>query len=367
MSSDNHDPGQGYEEPPSGAPPTDDQRRTQLLRTIAGLGGTITPKRSPMAKHGHEFVGLEDGIDADLGFLARSDYLDARYFDRVTVCARCNSHHLNLREVCTACGSTHYTEEPLLHHFRCGYVGRITEFDPGDGSGRRMCPKCTVQLKYLGTDYDRLGKTYLCIDCGTSFQDAPVRSVCLSCESESDADDLPSIEVFGYTLTSLGTAAIRRGSLFEGDSEILYVAGAAVYRPAIMYELLEYEAKRIKRFKGTFSLMIMEINSVDGRPIPEDAEGNMITRLRESLRAIDIVGKVAEHTFVACMPQTPLAGAEIVRTRFMANEIDRRATFETAVVEISGPDDLGRLLSRLRNATRSRPAPQNPNIDPQKP
>ena len=349
---------ENFEEPSAHDEPTpgltDDQRRTNLLKTVAALGGTVTPRRDPMAKHGHAFAGLEQGIEADLAFLARGDYLDERFFDRVTICTRCDSHHLNIREVCPACGSTHYTEEPLLHHFRCGFVGRITEFDPGDGTGRRICPKCTTQLKYLGTDYDRLGKTYLCIDCGTSFQDAPVRSVCLSCETEVDADDLATAEVFGYAITSLGTAAIRRGSLFEGDSEVLYIAGAAVYRPAIMFELLEYEAKRIQRFKGTFSLMMVEARGPEGVPVPEDAEGNMITRLRERLRGTDIVGKVAEHVFIACMPQTPIAGAEIVRARFAEEQSDRRLLLETKVVEIAGPDDLATLLTRIKTATRSK-------------
>lgn len=337
-----------------GAGLTDDQRRTQLLKTVAGLGGTLTPRRSPMAKHGHAFSGLEDGIEADLQFLARGDYLDARFFDRVTICTRCDSHHLNLREVCPACGATHYTEEPLLHHFRCGFVGRITEFDPGDGTGRRICPKCTVQLKYLGTDYDRLGKTYLCIDCGTSFQDAPVRSVCLSCEAEADADELATVEIFGYALTSLGTAAIRRGSLFEGDSEVLYVAGAAVYRPAITFELLEYEAKRIQRFKGSFSLMMVEAIGAGGAAVPEDAEGNMITQLRGQLRGTDIVGKLVEHVYVACMPQTAMAGAETVRSRFTEKQTDPRITVDTSLVEISGPDDLKQFLARIRAATRAK-------------
>ena len=324
------------------------------MKAIAALGGTVTPQRSPMAKNGHEFESLDPSSGADLSFLARGDYLDERFFDRVTICTRCSSHHLNLREVCPACGSTHYSEEPLLHHFRCGYVGRITEFDPGDGTGRRICPKCTAQLKYLGTDYDRLGKTYLCIDCGTSFQDAPVRSVCLSCGTEADADDLASAEVFGYALTSLGNAAIKRGSLFEGDTEVLYVAGAAVYRPTIMKELLEYEAKRIKRFKGTFSLMVVEAGSVAGAPIPEDAEGTMISSLREGLRAIDIVGKIAEHVFIACMPQTAIPGAEIVQSRFLARQTDQRITLATTIVEITGPDDLSRLLTQIQAATRSK-------------
>ena len=347
--------------PPAGSPDggslepglTDDQRRTLLLKTIAELGGTVTPQRSPMAKNGYEFDSLDASSGADLSFLARGDYLDERFFDRVTICTRCSSHHLNLREVCPACGSTHYTEEPLLHHFRCGYVGRITEFDPGDGTGRRICPKCTVQLKYLGTDYDRLGKTYLCIDCGTSFQDAPVKSVCLACGTEADADDLASTEVFGYALTSLGNAAIKRGSLFEGDTEVLYVAGAAVYRPTIMKELLEYEAKRIKRFKGNFSLMVVETVGV-GASIPEDAEGSMISSLREGLRAIDIVGKIAEHVFIACMPQTPLTGAEIVQSRFLAQQSDQRITLATTIVEIAGPEDLNRLLQQIQTATRAK-------------
>src|ERR1700751_4972115 len=60
-------------------------RRLDLLRRIAEAGGTITPHVNPQAKQGYEYVALGDGVEDDLQFLARRDYLEQRFFDRVSL------------------------------------------------------------------------------------------------------------------------------------------------------------------------------------------------------------------------------------------------------------------------------------------
>ena len=74
-------------------------------------------------------------IKNDLALLARQNYLEARFFDRVTLCPKCDGCHLNIREICPGCRSAHLVSEGLFHHFRCGYVGIPPEFtiDPGRG------------------------------------------------------------------------------------------------------------------------------------------------------------------------------------------------------------------------------------------
>jgi len=327
---------------------TDEQRRLDMLRAVAAAGGTLTPRRNPFAKNGHDFTDLGEDSDVELRYLSDRDYLEARYFDRVTICPQCFSHHLNIREICPTCKSSHHVEEPLIHHFRCGYVGRVTEFTPPEGGPKRICPKCTTQLKFLGTDHDVIGKTFLCIDCGSSFQDPPASGVCLACNQETDAADLLGVEINGYSLTSLGSSAIRRGTLFEHDGEVVYIAGAPVFRRAVMAELLAQEAKRIARFKAEFALMIIEIRETGRGPVDIEIEADMLNRLRERLRTCDVIGQLSDHRYVVCMPQTPLKGAQIVLSRFLESTDDPRFGIEAEVVEIKKPEDLEPALIKRR-------------------
>jgi hypothetical protein len=324
----------------------DERRRLDLLEMIALAGGALLPKRDPAAKGGHDFGLAEPAGPNDLKYLAERDYLEERYFDRVSICPKCSSHFLNVREVCPACGSTHYSEEPLLHHFRCGYVGRASEFAAPDGSGKRICPKCATQLRYLGTDHDQLGRTFLCIDCGTSFQDAPVSGMCLSCATETPAADLSSLEISSYSLTSLGAAALRRGSLFEAESEALFV-GARIYRPTVMREMLEQEARRNKRYKTSSSLLLARFQSDLPPAEAEDAEADCLARLGARMRESDIVGRLADRLYAVCMPQTPLKSAQLLRA-VVARFAPPGTSLETSVVEIANPADLAQSLATYR-------------------
>ncbi|HLY56688.1 MAG TPA: hypothetical protein VKS60_14080 [Stellaceae bacterium] len=323
---------------------TDERRRLDLLSLVAEAGGTLLPHRSPEAKAGYDF-GLPGSVaPSDLRYLAERDYLDERFFDRVSICPKCSSHFLNVREVCPSCRSAHYSEEPLLHHFRCGYVGRVSEFTAADGSGKRICPKCSTQLKYLGTDHDQLGRTFLCLECGTSFQDPPASAMCLSCGTETLASDLSTLEISSYSLTSLGTAAIRRSSLFEQGNEALFLAGATIYRPTIMREILDYEARRCKRFKSLFSLLLLQFRTDPAHAASDDAEVDILRQLRARFRAADAIGQLATGLYAVCLPETGLKGAQVVRA-FAATLGTAAAPIETSIAELSSPADLAQLLA----------------------
>jgi hypothetical protein len=168
-----------------------DERRLDLLRRIAAAGGTIRPNAEPEAQRGYEYLALGDADEKDLSYLAQRDYLDERFFDRVSLCPKCTSHHLNVREICPGCRRAHLANEGLLHHFRCGYVGILSEFTTGK-DGSRACPKCNHKLHHLGTEYDRLGKTFVCRECGVISENPPVEAVCLACvEPAEPTHDLP--------------------------------------------------------------------------------------------------------------------------------------------------------------------------------
>ena len=92
-------------------------RRMHLLRQIAERGGAISPIADPAAKHGYRFdAGIAD-VERDLADLAKLNYLETQFFDRVRLCPRCDSHHLNVREICPTCHSAYLASEGTLPSF----------------------------------------------------------------------------------------------------------------------------------------------------------------------------------------------------------------------------------------------------------
>jgi hypothetical protein len=320
-----------------------DERRLDLLRRIAAAGGTIRPNAEPEAQRGYEYFALGDADEKDLSYLAQRDYLEERFFDRVSLCPKCTSHHLNVREICPGCRRAHLANEGLLHHFRCGYVGILSEFTTGK-DGSRACPKCNHKLHHLGTEYDRLGKTFVCRECGVISENPPVEAVCLACGARTPAEDLVNADVFSYVLTSLGSAAIRRGSLADNDNEF-FVEGVPVYRPAVILEFLHHEAKRLGRFETGFSVLLAEYS----REAVDDGEDGFLApwlaRLRRCLREVDLLGQLADAAFVVILPQTNERGAEALRQRIMA-ELGPQLPLTLSAIEITEPRHLAQVVAR---------------------
>jgi Thaumarchaeal output domain 1 len=310
------------------------------LRRIAAAGGKVVPNAEPQAKCGYEYPALGDCDEADLIFLARRDYLEERFFDRVNLCPKCASHHLNVREICPGCRGAHLTNEGLVHHFRCGYSGISSEFPPDD-DGSRLCPKCNRRMYHLGSEYDRLGKAFVCRDCGVISESPPVEAVCRACGAHTPAEDLVSADVFSYVLTSLGSAAIRRGKLLDSGLPLLYVDEPPLYRRTVILEFLGHQIKLLRHLKKTFSVLLVEYS-------PE-ASGNekclpafVLTRLIGCLREVDLIGQLAETVLVIILPQTRRRGAESLRQRILT-EIGPQAPLTLSIFELTEPRQLAQI------------------------
>jgi hypothetical protein len=320
-----------------------EERRLNLLRQIALAGGTVAPDAQPHAGHGYAFVALGDDVERDLGILARRDYLEARFFDRVSLCPKCDSHHLNVREICPGCRRAHLASEGLLHHFRCGYVGIPSEFAPA-GDGGYVCPKCNGRMHHLGSQFDRLGKAFVCRGCGLISENPPVEAVCLACNARTPAEDLVSTEVFSYVLTSRGAAAIRRGSLLDDDDELIAVADAPVYRRTVILEFLDHEMKRLQHFNSGFSVLLAECAPAALDQRGDDSPTQWLTRLRDCLREVDLIGQLADAVYVVILPQTRRRAAEALRQRILA-ELGPQSPFLLSTVEITEPRHLAQVLA----------------------
>jgi hypothetical protein len=327
------------ESKPVGSASDHDERRLLLLQSIADAGGRILPVADPLAERGYRYPALGDGAEGDLRALARRDCLEERFFDRVSLCPKCRSHHLNIREVCGGCCRAHLAKEGLLHHFRCGYSGLATEFPPGEDGGR-TCPKCARRMHHLGTEYDRLGHVFVCKECGLISENPPAEALCLACLTRTPADDLVSIDVFGYVLTSQGVAALRRGTFAAGDEEFVSVAGAPLYPRRIILEFCDHEAKRLSSFDSRFSVLLIDcVDEADGAAPPAWLE-----RLRRCLRAVDLVGKLTERRYLVILPQTRRRAAEALRRQILEG-LDNPPPFTLSAIEITAAKDLAPIVA----------------------
>lgn len=177
------------------------------------------PTWDPAVREGVAYRGTGSPLDdyalpVDFEELARDGYVERVFIDRLSLCPNCESHALNVREVCLTCGSTNLRPVKTLLHFRCGYVGPVSAFVQ-EAQGRR-CPKCRKLLQDLGTDHDSPGDYFHCQACNSEFQVPEVGARCLSCGSRFAGTDMQRVlqrDVFAYRLTALGRAAIASGTL----------------------------------------------------------------------------------------------------------------------------------------------------------
>lgn len=202
-----------------------DARLLRSLRVVSAAGPMIEPAWDPAARDGVVYRGTGSPLDdltlpADFEELARAGYLERVFLDRLSLCPNCESHALNVREVCLTCGSTNLKAVKTLLHFRCGYVGPVTAFAQ-EAQGRR-CPKCRKLLQDLGTDHDSPGDYFHCQACNAEFQVPDVGARCLSCGSRFAGTDMQRVlqrDVFAYRLTALGSAALRDGRLLDDSRQ----------------------------------------------------------------------------------------------------------------------------------------------------
>jgi Thaumarchaeal output domain 1 len=320
-------------------------RRLELLRRIAEAGGAISPVADPQAKHGYRYAAPGGDVENDLAVLSRQNYLEARFFDRVSLCPKCDGCRLNVREICPGCRSAHLASEGLFHHFRCGYVGIPPEFAPEADGGYR-CPKCNHAMHHLGTEYDRLGRAFLCRGCGLVSETPPVEAVCLACGARTPAENLVSTIAFTYLITSRGAEAVRRGRLLGDDDEPVRVADAAVYRRTVILEFLIHQMKRLLELNEPFSVMLVKREAGRSGHNGDDQPAKQLTRLKGCLRDVDLIGQLADALYVVVLPHARRRDAEAARRRVEA-EFGPRSPFVLTAAEIRERKDLAAVLAGL--------------------
>jgi hypothetical protein len=156
----------------------------------AELGFVYPIVEQTLQVKGKEAVAIVESL-TERGILRRS------FFDRLLRCPRCQSINLRPSVHCPKCGSGDVVRGRILEHLACKYVGVEDEFA---SKGRYVCPRCKLELRTLGADYQSHGVLRKCRDCSEVFNVPLIKWRCLKCSSLISEDEVGEVNVYVYTL-----------------------------------------------------------------------------------------------------------------------------------------------------------------------
>ena len=139
---------------------------------------------------GKEAVSILESL-TDRGILKKN------FFDRLLRCPRCQSINIRPTIHCPKCGSGDIVQGRVLEHLACKYVGLEGEFLTG---GRYVCPKCKVELRTLGVDYQSQGVLRKCHNCGDVSSVPLIKWRCLKCSTLTDVGGVGEVTIYSYSL-----------------------------------------------------------------------------------------------------------------------------------------------------------------------
>jgi hypothetical protein len=156
----------------------------------AELGFVYPIVEQTLRVKGREAVAVVESL-TERGIFKRS------FFDRLLRCPRCQSINLRPSTHCPKCSSGDVVRGRILEHLACKYVGVEEEFS---AKGRYVCPRCKLELRTLGADYQSHGVLRKCRDCGEIFSVPLIKWRCLKCSSLVDEEQVEEVNVYAYSL-----------------------------------------------------------------------------------------------------------------------------------------------------------------------
>lgn len=183
----------------------DDEKAMKLIaEMLSGKIIDIRPQLDYASELGFTYPIVEQTLGVKtkkvvsiLDSLVDKDILRKNFFERLLRCPQCRSLNLRPTTHCPKCGSGNIARGRVLEHFVCGYVGLEDEFL---AKGRFICPKCKVELRTIGSDYQSLGLLRKCHDCNEVFNIPAIKWRCLKCSSLTTEDKVIEANIYSYTL-----------------------------------------------------------------------------------------------------------------------------------------------------------------------
>jgi len=183
-----------------------DPRAIKLVKEfLAGNISEVKPTTNLATKDGFAYPQAESLLGtttqeavATLEFLANQDILGKNIRGNILFCPHCQSPKLKSELGCPKCGSGNIGKGRILEHFACR--NNSLEDDYATDNGKLICPKCGQELRFLGTDYQSLGISYKCRDCGTISKEAAASWQCLQCSHFFPEYAATEIVLYSYHL-----------------------------------------------------------------------------------------------------------------------------------------------------------------------
>lgn len=297
-----------------------DSLKIQLLRNFLDDGvATISPIYDTESPFGYTYPALgkyaelaPDKMVEVLDDLAARAILTRKLHDRIHICPTCDRYNMNFREICPQCGSPDIEVQEMIHHFACGHVGPISQFQHGL---RFICPKCHAELRHIGLDYEKPTETYLCRISGHIFSEPDVETVCVACGAKHPPKDLINRNIYTYELTGRAEDVVQLGQLEPTRMDpLLLDRQVGLYHFAYFERELITEISRSTRHKHPFSLIILGIDFYDdfvkkfGRADSLQYLATIGQVVREIMRMSDIPARHKTQNIVMLLSETPAKG-----------------------------------------------------------
>ncbi len=234
-------------------------RKLLLLRYLYSREhASLAPQLDRCAKVGYTyplarmlFKATAGAEAAHLESLEEAQLLLPELVDKVNLCPHCEHTQLNFRELCPHCNSLNISEESTIHHFRCAFVGRESEFARG---AQLICPKCHNELRHIGVDYDKPSEVLWCNACKNNFSDPKLSCFCLACSATFAPEDAFIKQISKYTLSQDGFRAAEEGAMPGYGLLNLLKQEIGFYKKEVFLEYLRLEIARCKRYGAPSTL-----------------------------------------------------------------------------------------------------------------
>lgn len=294
----------------------EDNVLTKLLRYLVSRGRkTLEPIPYRAAKLGYaypivdinyQFANEQKTLDV-LEVAEQEQLLTGEFVDAWYVCSSCSESSIRLREVCPKCNSPQLAEEELIHHFRCAYIGPVSDFVDEINHDELVCPKCEHRLNHVGVDYDKPSSIFTCHN-GHVSQSAPVVARCFTCGSETRAEKLTKRIFKRYHLTPKGEEKALTGVL-ANVRMLNEIHGSVDF--ALFQTILGFEIERVRVGASQTSLAALhftnasELFSFIGREARTTLLAELVRTARDQLRASDVLSFSNFSTLVCLVPSLP--------------------------------------------------------------
>jgi ferredoxin len=107
----------------------------KVLRFIFTRGHEFKPIQSARNTRGYIYPLLEplfpkqdQGVQETLEYLADQKLISGQYVCRAYNCTHCGCAFINFYETCPECASSLLRTEELIHHFKCAYIGEMSDY-----------------------------------------------------------------------------------------------------------------------------------------------------------------------------------------------------------------------------------------------